>query len=190
MEKKKKFEVGMIYETRNPRDFLHRYKIVCTKRTAKYTTFDIYKAGEFIKTERRAPHINSSGYESVSLCFGILESNNYFENLQSSSNEFEKMINTLINAEVFEVYGDYNGREGTYYYKVARKFYSKPYWFMSDIKRLEFHTSTDPIEQYEIFNKQFGFDLEITKFEIDNECVEELIKQILKNFTFYKNSIR
>lgn len=44
--KKQKFEVGMVYK-------YHGYKVLCTKRTNYFITFDVYKNDQFLWTEKR-----------------------------------------------------------------------------------------------------------------------------------------
>lgn len=186
-----KFEVGKIYEDYESEGVCTKY--VCTRRTESYTYFDIYKQGNFINSDRRKPSVPYMKLSEEVKIYGYkrLSSGICRKHIQPGNEKFERMIEALISAEIVEVYKETDeNKKTTYYCKISRKEYTKPFWFYADKDNLGFDVCGDAIEGVKRNNEQYGKSRwhTIEKIEIDEDTAEKLLRQILKNFTFYKNS--
>lgn len=123
---KRKFEIGNTYFGENVEDIF-----ICIDREEEAGKFEHYRNGEFIDVRLYDLDYGcynageSFYYKDVSddkMCFA----ENCKETMHNIINEYERIIEALERSEVFEAYLD---EDELIFYKIARREYSKPYYF-------------------------------------------------------------
>lgn len=126
---KRKFEIGNTYFGENVEDIF-----ICIDREEEAGKFEHYRNGEFIDVrlydlDYGCYNAGESFYykdgSDDKMCFA----ENCKETMHDIINEYERIIEALERSEVFEAYLD---EDELIFYKIARREYSKPYYFFAD----------------------------------------------------------